>query len=237
MFASPLSKVKTLLPALCLVLATALLGACATTEKEELPKVGPDGLVLVEGTKIDAVYRHPDADFSQYNRVVLADAQVAFKKDWLRDQNRDRARTTNRVTQEDADRIKAALAKEFNRVFTEELEKAGYEVVSADKLGDSAEDVLVLTPGIINLDVTAPDTQSPGRSRTYTTSAASMTLVMQFNDSITGALLGRVADSQSAVDRGYMTVTNSVTNKAEADRMLRKWAKLLVQGLDRANGK
>ena len=64
-----------------------------------------------------------------------------------------------------------------------------------------------------------------------------MTLVMQFRDSITGDVLGKVADSRQAPDRGYMQITNSVTNLAEADRMLRKWARLLVAGLDNAHGK
>ena len=54
---------------------------------------------------------------------------------------------------------------------------------------------------------------------------------------ITGALLGKVADSQAVRDRGYMNITNSVTNKAEADRMLRRWARMLVARLDKIHGK
>ena len=103
-----------------------LLGGCAGTEKKDLPKVSDDGLTLVEGTKMRAAYVDPDADFSQFNRVTIADVEVAFRKNWMRDQNRDRMALSHRVTQKDADRIKASVAKEFKAVFTEELEKGGY---------------------------------------------------------------------------------------------------------------
>jgi hypothetical protein len=219
------------------VSAAVLLGACASNPQEDLPKVDKDGLVLVEGSKAAAAYKNPDADFSQFNRVTIAEVQVAFRKNWLRDQNQERVAVTRRVTQEDADRIKSAVADEFTRIFTEELEKGGYEVVAYDGFENAADDLLLLAPAIVNLDVTAPDTQSPGMSRTYTASTGSMTLYMEFHDSISGELLGRIVDSQSAPDRGYMSISNSVTNKAEADRMLRRWAQSLVAGLDRVHGK
>jgi len=44
-------------------------------------------------------------------------------------------------------------------------------------------------------------------------------------------------DEKSARDAGYMRISNSVTNKSEADRILHKWAKLLVEKLDKVNGK
>lgn len=222
---------------LCAVATLLLLGACAGAQKESLPDVTNEGLVRVENTSAEAVYRDPNADFSRYNRVYLADAQVAFRKDWLRDQNRDSTSVNRRLTQEDADRIKAAVAQEFTRIFTEELEKGGYPVETDLNSGRSNDDLLVLVPAIVDLDVTAPDVQTPGRSRTYTASNGSMTLYLEFRDAITGDVIGKVADSQSVRDRGYMNITNSVTNRAEADRMLRRWAQLLVKGLDRAHGR
>ncbi len=62
-------------------------------------------------------------------------------------------------------------------------------------------------------------------------------ILWEFRDAVTGALLGRVADSQKAPDTGYMQISNSVTNMAEADRMLRKWAKKLVERMDDVHGK
>ena len=231
------ARISRLVGPAALIGVLALVGACASTQKEDLPKVSNDGLTLVEGTKAAAVYVDPDANFAQFNRVTIAEVEVAFRKKWMRDQNQDRMALSRRVTQDDANRIKESVAREFKTVFTEELEKGGYTVVEYKGFENSAQDLLLLTPAIVNLDVTAPDTQSPGRSRTYSASAGSMTLYLEFHDSISGALLGRVMDAQAARDRGYMSISNSVTNRAEADRMLRKWARLLVQKLDKVHGK
>jgi hypothetical protein len=70
-------------------------------------------------------------------------------------------------------------------------------------------------------------------NRTYTTSAGQMTLVLELVDATTGDVLARVVDSQQDFDTARMQWTNSVTNRAAADRILRMWAKRLREGLDR----
>jgi len=231
------AKISSLVGPAAILAALTLVGACASTETTEMPAVSNDGLALVEGTEIGAAYRQPDADFTQYNRLAILEVGVSFRKDWMRDQNRDRAALSHRITQKDADRVKQAVADEFKTVFTEELEKGGYTVVDYEGVDNSAQDLLVLRPAIVNLDVTAPDTMSPGRSRTFTASAGSMTLVLEFFDAVSSSLLGRVMDAEAARDTGYMRISNSVTNKAEADRIMRKWARLLVEKLDEVHGK
>ena len=64
-----------------------------------------------------------------------------------------------------------------------------------------------------------------------------MTLYMEFYDSVSSAILGRVVDRQNARDSGMMHMTSRVTNKAEADRMFRKWAGLLIVKMDSVMGK
>ncbi len=226
---NPIAGARSLL--LCL-----LLGACASNQPE-LPDTIDDGLVRVENTTAQAVYRDPDADMSHYDRVYITDVAVAFKKDWLRDQNRKQTAASQRLTQQDADRIKDTVAMEFTRIFTEELDKGGYPVVSTLDTGVSNENLLILRPAIVDLDVTAPDVPTPGRSQTYTASNGSMTLYLEFYDAITGDLLGKVADARAVRDRNYLQISNSVTNKAEADRMMRRWAQLLVKAMDRAHGR
>jgi hypothetical protein len=97
---------------------------------------------------------------------------------------------------------------------------------------DDGEPVLVLSPSIINLDINAPDTMSAGRSRSYTTSAGEMTLSLEVSDATTGEVLYRIVDRKRSRDTGRMEWTTSVSNKAEAERTLRRWADLLRQGLD-----
>ena len=143
------------------VVLTGLLCACASTGKQDLPAVTEDGLTLVPDTAAYAVYRSPDADLGHYNRVYIADIEVAFKDDWVKDQNRDTRRASHRVTQQDADRIKAAVSEAFGEILTEELEEGGYQVVEQVAQAESTDDLLLLRPAIVNLDVSAPDTPDP----------------------------------------------------------------------------
>ena len=85
------TSISRLMVPVALIGALALVGACASTEKKDLPKVSDDGLALVEGTQVGAAYVQPGADFTQYQRVAITDVEVSFKKNWMRDQNRDRA--------------------------------------------------------------------------------------------------------------------------------------------------
>jgi hypothetical protein len=129
--------------------------------------------------------------------------------------------------------MKSKLSTEFKEEFTKVLEKGGYKVVT-----ETAPHVLILRPAIINLDVSAPATnRSTGMSRTYTASAGSMTLYLELYDAETSAKIAEVVDSRSAGNNVTFQISNSVTNKSEADRLLKNWASLLVKALDEANGK
>jgi hypothetical protein len=215
------------------LLLIALFGLFATSgayaKKQELPDITIDGLHRVPDSKLAIVYAEPGADLAPYKRVQLLDAYVAFKKNWERDQ-RTKSASSFRVTSKDVENIKNTLAAEFQTVFKEALEEAGYEVTD-----ESGEDIMIVRPAIINLDVNAPDTPHAGRSTTYTSSAGEMTLYIELYDSITGDIIAKALDRK--IDRanaGFYTWTNSVTNRAAAMRILKGWAKILVNALNEA---
>ena len=92
---------------------------------------------------------------------------------------------------------------------------------------------MVIRPAIVDLDVTAPDTRSAGRSRTFTASSGAATMYMQLLDSVSGDIIGRAADRQAVRNSGsFMTWTNSVTNSADARRIMGRWADKLVEFMD-----
>jgi hypothetical protein len=200
-------------------LLTLMVLALPALQAKDLPKTTDDGLELVEHTKLRAVYMKPGASLAQYDRVAILDCFVSFKKNWQRDYNDQAVGLEDRVSQKDMDEIKQRLADEFKQVFTKELEDKGYEVVTG-----GAKNVVVLRPAIINLVVTAPDTMSPGMEQTFVASAGEMTLYMELYDSLTSDLIARVIDPEAARDEGGFGMSNRVTNKADADRILRKWA-------------
>lgn len=180
-----------------------------------------DDLVPVKDPKVAMAYINPEADFSVFKRVAIMEPFVAFRSNWQRDQNRSSARN---ISTRDMERIKADVATLFERVFSERLEAAGYAVV--DVMGD---DVLLLRPAIIDLDVTAPDVKTAGRTRNFTASTGAATLYIELYDSVTGDILGRAADRQSVRSAGgNISWSNSVSNMADANRMIGRWADRLV---------
>lgn len=212
-----------------LVMGVAVAALLPAMAADEPPKEW-DGLVRVSSKQLDHLYKLPEADFSGYKRVRLDPIEVEFDKNWKPNQN-ERS-PSRRLTDEDIEKIKKALAEEFRKVFTEELTKNGYAVVE-----ESGEDVLRVSAAIINLYITAPEKMSAGRSRTYTTSAGHMTLVVELRDSVTGKLMARAVDSVQGRDTGSFMITNSVTNMSSARTALSKWAVVLREGLDEASGR
>lgn len=199
---------------------------------DSYPDQTDDGLDRVAHKKVDAVYWKEGASLAAYNRVRIDDVSVSFRKNWLRDQNSSRISVADRVTPEHMEDIRKALAEAFREQFTRQLEEGGYTVVD-----ENAADVLLLKPSIVDLDVTAPDTnmRTPGMTRTYTTSAGEMTLNLEFRDSATNALIGRAIDRREDHTAGNIQFTNSITNRADANRILSRWAGILREALDDAH--
>jgi hypothetical protein len=216
---------KIVMTALAMML---LLAIAPVMAEDEEPAVGDGNLELVEKSRRTEIFADPDVDWSVYARIRLDPATVAFRKNWQRDQNRTQP---FKIKTDDMERIKSELSALFDEVFSEELTaNGGYVMV--DENGD---DVLRIAPQIVDLDVYAPDSRSsPGMSRSYADSVGRMTLKLEMFDSVTGDLIATASDSREAPRRGYMQWTNSVTNRAEAKRMLERWARDLREGLDEA---
>ncbi len=92
--------------------------------------------------------------------------------------------------------------------------------------------MLLLRPAIVNLDVAAPDLQVPGNVVNYVATTGEMTLYMELYDSATNSPIGRVIDRQEGSETGGFQISDSVTNRAEADRILQGWVGVLVEALD-----
>ncbi len=213
-----------------LSLSLLLIAPVPAPADDKLPETSHDGLVLQKSKVAEILYVRPGVDFSGYKRVAILDCPVAFQKNWQRDQQR----SGQRITQKEMDRIKSDLSAEFLKVFTDELQtKGGYEIVTS-----GADDVLVLRPAIMDLDVTAPDTMDAGRSYTLGGSAGAMTLYLEVYDSVSSQILARAIDREAGNNPGGgLQWQNGVTNRADADRILRRWAQALRKRLDQVNGK
>ena len=212
-------RIKIFLSAFCFILFTAPLSA-----KNRLPET-VDGLKLQSGTKLAVVYLEPGETFQDYSKVMLDDAEVAFRKNWQRDYNRDAVSLTMQVKDSDVKKIKQELAKEFALIFTKELEKAGHEVVT-----ESGKDVLLIRPAIVDLAITAPDTGVRGGVTRVATSGE-MTLYMELHDSFSGDKLALVGDTQTVGQHGITYGGSKARNRPEFQQTLTAWAQTLAEGL------
>lgn len=206
--------------------AATLLASAGLPAGEPAPAVSADGLQLVKQTKQRLVYRKPGASFAKYQRVAILDCYVELQKGWQENYNRS-ASPDARVTDADVQRIKTALADEFKRVFTEELQKnSGYQVVDV-----TAPDVLLLRPALVNVAVTAPDVRTANMRAVVVRSAGQATLFLELFDSATSTILARVMDAK-ADNQPIGQIANRVTNTAAANAVLTSWAVELRGFLD-----
>jgi len=204
----------------CMSLSNHVAAAGATP-----PEVTIDGLHRVNGTKMTLVYAKNGVDLSQYNRIHLMEPYIAFKKNWLKTQN---SIPNQHVRKEDMERIKTELSALFTDIFKRELQdKGGYTLTD-----DFAEDVLIIRPAIVDLDVIAPDVPGTRNSRSLSYSAGSMALYMELMDSVTGDMLVKSLDSKYDRNRAPSPALNKSRNEAAAREMLSEWAELLRLGLD-----
>ena len=211
-----------------LVLCAATLAGCASNQPPTVDEW--DGLVRTPGTRIDAVFLKPGVVISDFNSVLLDPVEVSFASNW--DPNQRQRSSARRLNSNDVAAIQTGLADMFRETFRANLASGGFDLV--DEVGP---ETLRVTAAIVNLYVTAPDTMSAGRSRTYTANSGQMTLVAELRDSVTGELLGRVVDTRRGRSTGMMQFTNNVTNTADARRAIGVWATALRQGLDEVYGR
>lgn len=207
----------------CVLTAVGVPGASAAAAATQW-----DGLELRNDRRVDQLFVRPDASLAGFQRVRLARLQVSFDGNW--NPNRTR-RGAQRLNEQDFARIRNTLADEFASIFAQELARGGYQVVN-----EAGEDVLDVQPFIINLFITAPGRSGAG-SATYTVDPGRMTLVAELRDSETQTILARAIDAQRASTTGTLQITNNFTNLADARRIITRWASLLRQALDAAEGK
>jgi hypothetical protein len=198
---------------------------------EQLPQKTQDGLVLQKQDKLTAVYLKPGASLKPYTKVMLGPTYVAFVKNYRESYNADVGPDLqSMITKSDMQRMQNEVASEFTKAFSEALEKGGYPVVT-----EAADDVMLIKPAIVNLDVAAPDLETEGSGASFVTSSGSLTLYADILDSVTNDKFATVIDAKEAGE-GQAQRATRVSNKADLDAVIRYWAGLLVKRLNEAHG-
>lgn len=200
------------------------------SEDDSGPEVILGTLHKVDNAKVGLAYVDPNADFSQYTRIILDPLEV--DKVTIVQPSRSTANRRNEWVLTDKD--KAALQKSYAEVFVRELEETGdYQIVT-----EPGADVLRITASLLGIAPSAAKddnkSRGVGRTRVYSANSGSMAIAFGFSDSQSGEILGIVKDTRS----GSPTwgVNNSVTNMSDVRFMFGRWARMIRARLDIVHG-
>jgi len=142
----------------------------------------------------------------------------------MKDYNLNSGGVGNWVSQDDANKIMAAAQTNFDDVFVQAFKKAGYEVVTA-----AGPDVLRVNSAILDLNVNAPLGGSTGQT-SWIISAGDAALIIEVRDTMTNALLGRVADRRATQDLGRQ-LASTATNIYDFRLLFNLWADICIKAL------
>lgn len=199
-----------------------VLAAPASAQK---PPATWDGLVQVPSKRLDLVYLQPGADFRPYSKVMLEPTEVAFRKNWQRDYNRETRSVSGRISERQMEDAITGGVAAASDIFAKAFTNGGYTVVTTP-----GPDVLKVRTGVVNITLNAPDVQTAGRSYSFANEAGSATLFVEARDSETGAILGRAVDQRWAGDNRTSWRT-SASNRADFRDLVEEWAKTTIKGM------
>ena len=207
---------RKLLCSFLITLAISLPSSPVMAEDKALEE-SSDGLELVTKKWRAKFYMDTRMDWSNFSTVQLEKATVEFRKHWVRDQ---KYRNHNRPTKKNLNRIKSDLSDLLDEVFRQELTANNAFVMSET----GGENVIRITPRIVDLDIIAPDRMRDYIGYSMTDSKGRMTLELEIHDSVSGKLLARMIDTREDPQKGYWEWTTSGDNRRAARFILIHWS-------------
>lgn len=221
----PCSLLLMLSLGLCLLLPVP---AIAAVDRQAYPTEAPAGLQEVDSNSFDVLYVKPGFQPGDYGKLIIEEPEVAMHDSWERQHRGD-------FNQRDLKHIESSTARILRKQFGEKLSaRDGYTLVESEDV--KGKGVLRLKPSMIDLHLNAPDLLSePARKETFVRSAGHATLYLDLYDAVTGELLLRVIDRDSARYNERLYEANRGTNNQDLRIMASRWATALRRHLDSLN--
>jgi len=217
--------------AAALISSFVLLTGCAspgpTVDTEATDKMmSYDGLYPVKNSRADAAWARPDADISQYSKIMLEGVGVEYRP------GGESGRLYHSRGGADHYEISEAQKTRFEKMmaekFREELAKSEHFTI----VDEAGPDVLLIRGGLIDVVSFVPPT-SAGRYEIFLDRIGEATLVLEIRDSVSEAIIARAVDRRAAENiSDTFQRSNRATNSAEVRRLAGAWARLLRERLD-----
>ena len=212
-----------------------LVAACSSTPEVQTgdgAEVIGDNLHRVDNSKADVAYIDPDADFSKYTKVMIRPLGVN-KIEVIQPSKTGTSMSRRDWELTDAD--KQMLQDTFHSAMLKNLQDKG-DFPLVDEPGD---DVLEIGAMIAAIAPSAAKddgrSRAMGRSYVITDGSGAIAVAVAFGDSETGEVLALIKDSRSS--SSHWGLNNSVTNKADVQRMFNSWAMQINSSLVEVSGK
>ncbi|MDG1388471.1 MAG: DUF3313 family protein [Halioglobus sp.] len=212
-----------------------LVAACSSTPEVQTgdgAEVIGDNLHRVDNSKADVAYIDPDADFSKYTKVMIRPLGVN-KIEVIQPSKTGTSMSRRDWELTDAD--KQMLQDTFHSAMLKNLQDKG-DFPLVDEPGD---DVLEIGAMITAIAPSAAKddgrSRAMGRSYVITDGSGAIAVAVAFGDSETGEVLALIKDSRSS--SSHWGLNNSVTNKADVQRMFNSWAMQINSSLVEVSGK
>ena len=189
-----------------------------------------EGLAAVKSPTLDEVYLRPAVDLAGYRKVIVEPARVETQKGWRKSINEQRE-PSRWLTAEDEREMVDSAASGMTKAVSAAFAARGFEVVTAPGPG-----VLRIAPSTMDLFVNAPDAMTPTRQGQITQhEAGNATLMLDIRDSVSGTLVGRVVDRNTARQVGRFNTVSLISNQFWFDAMFSAWARNCATELAMAN--
>lgn len=212
-----------------------LVAACSSTPEVQTgdgAEVIGDNLHRVDNSKADVAYIDPDANFSKYTKVMIRPLGVN-KIEVIQPSKTGTSMSRRDWELTDAD--KQMLQDTFHSAMLKNLQDKG-DFPMVDEPGD---DVLEIGAMITAIAPSAAKddgrSRAMGRSYVITDGSGAIAVAVAFGDSETGEVLALIKDSRSS--SSHWGLNNSVTNKADVQRMFSSWAMQINSSLVEVSGK
>jgi hypothetical protein len=185
-----------------------------------------DGLAPVKNASFREAWADPDIDFTQYNKIILGDAQFEFRA-VKKGSSSSTMRRSNETEFWIDDKSRERLVETVSAVFREELATAKGFTITEER----GADTLVLVGALHDIVSRVPP-EHIGRGEIYLSSVGEATLVIEARDSLSGETIYRAIERRAIERPGAAIQANTVTTWAEVRRWARRWATRLREGLE-----
>lgn len=206
------------------VLASLLI-ACATPEPVPEP-----GMEVLKHARNEEMQVTTGVDWNSYSKIILHTAQVEFRENWKRDQERNHGIV---IRDDEMEMFRAAVSDQLAKVMEKRISEGNdYELTS-----ESGAGVMRFLPNIVDLDIRGPGWVQNSIVESMTNSRGSMTIEIVIRDSVSDEILAVAWQDQSDPQEGYMEMTNVVNNTMAFRLMMQRWTDWVLKQLEKAGAK